>query len=300
MKKAFKITGILLASLAALLLILFLVARFIFREQAVAYLTEIEQQHRLELLRTATPYTADTTAVFGFKYTQDTARARQIREYFRLDTLLLPEASTWDNTLTLARFVARNIPHANQTIHPEKRNAVALWEYAQNVEPAFNCRLHAIMLQELLLASGIVNRFVTCLPADSLDRDCHVVNIVWLPERQKWAMIDSDQQAWITDPSGTPLSLAEMRERYIDGLPMNIHSLLGPDRNFRYYRSYWVKNLYWFECWEETGYDQEPNRGRNRSVVLLPPEFEGFRKEESALTTSDAARYWAAPETDTM
>lgn len=96
-------------------------------------------------------------------------------------------------------FVAKNIPHANQKIYPEKCNAIGLWEYTRTVEPAFNCRLHSILLHELLLSEGIVNRFVTCLPADSLDSDCHVVNQIWLPEIQKWAMLDSDMRAWAED-----------------------------------------------------------------------------------------------------
>ena len=255
MKKTLKIAGIVLASLVTLLLAAFLLARFVFREQVASALNALLAEQRTELLRAAAPYAADTVQ-FRFAYRQDSVRAREIRDHFRLDTLLRRDASTWENTLALAKFVARNIPHANQQVYPEKCNAVALWEYSRTVEPAFNCRLHSIMLHELLLASGITNRFVTCLPADSLDTDCHVVNIAWLPELQKWDEKD-------------------------DG----------------YYAAYWAKNLYWFECWESTGFDQEPNRGRHRCVVLLPPDFEGFRLGRTAVKTSDETRFWAAPET---
>lgn len=204
MKKLFKIAGIALLSLIGLLLAIFLLARFVFREQAIDYLTGLEKQQRVELLRAAGPYAADTVQ-YRFTYKQDTVRAREIREYFRLDTLVNPAATTWDNARALAQFVARNIPHANQKVHPETRNAIGLWEYTRTVEPAFNCRLHSILLHELLLSQGIVNRFVTCLPADSLDRDCHVVNLVWLPECEKWAMIDSDMQSYVASPEGEAL-----------------------------------------------------------------------------------------------
>lgn len=293
MKKTFKIVGIVLASLAGLLLIAILLARFVFRDQLAGILNDELKGQRVELLRRAAPYAADTVQ-FGFAYKQDTVRAREIRDYFRLDTLLRGDATTWENTLALAKFVARNIPHANQKIQPEKRNAIALWEYSRSVEPAFNCRLHSIMLHEMLLASGIANRFVTCLPADSLDNDCHVVNIVWLPERQKWAMVDSDMQAFITDPAGTPLSLEEMRRCYIAGEPMQIHPLLD-EENDDYYAAYWAKNLYWFACWEQTGYDKEP-KSEGRMIVLLPPGFDGFQLDSSAVRTSDPTRFWAAPE----
>ena len=229
MKKLFKIAGIALLSLIGLLLAIFLLARFVFREQAIR-----------------------------FTYIQDTVRAREIREYFRLDTLVNPAATTWDNARALAQFVARNIPHANQKVQPETRNAIGLWEYTRTVEPAFNCRLHSILLHELLLSQGIVNRFVTCLPADSLDRDCHVVNLVWLPECEKWAMIDSDMQSYVASPEGEALSLEEMRQRTVAGEPM-------------------------------AGYE-------GRAIALLPPGFEGFSLDESTVRTSDADRFWAAPQ----
>ena len=51
MKKLFKIAGIALLSLIGLLLAIFLLARFVFREQAIDYLTGLEKQQRVELLR---------------------------------------------------------------------------------------------------------------------------------------------------------------------------------------------------------------------------------------------------------
>lgn len=301
MKKAFKIGGIVLLSLIGLLIVLFLLARFAFREKIADYLNRQLQNERVELLRAAGPYAADTVQ-FHFTYRQDSLRAREIREYFRLDTLVNPAATTWDNTLALAQFVARNIPHANQKVYPGQCNATALWEYTRSVEPAFNCRLHSIMLHELLLASDIANRFVTCMPADAEDSDCHVVNIVYLPERQKWAMIDSDMQAYITDPDGTPLSLEEIRSRYLAPEAMEVHQLLGLDRNFAYYKAYWAKNLYWFACWEETGYDKEIERrkGEGRTVYLIPTGFEPFKLHDPAIVTTDANRFWAAPDTNAI
>lgn len=151
------------------------------------------------------------------------------------------------------------------------------------------------MLHELLLSCGIVNRFVTCLPADSEDCDCHVVNVVWLPEAEKWAMIDSDMQAWISDPSGVPQSLAEMRERFIADESVEVHHLFDADWGDDEYCSYWAKNLYWFICWEQTGYDKEVGY-EGRDVALLPSGFDGFRIGENFVATSDDGRFWAEPE----
>lgn len=299
MKKALKIIGWIILSLIVLLVAAWLLARFVFRDQVATYLSGVQNDTYIELLRKAEPYRADK-ASFRFEYIQDTARRRLTREYFRLDTIDNPTAETWDRALALARFVARNIPHANQSVQPERRNAIDLWEYTRNVEPAFNCRLHSIMLHELLLACDITNRYVTCLPADSLDQDCHVVNIVWLPEHKKWAMVDSDMRAYVTDSDGTPLSLSQMRERYINGAAMEIHPLLneGQPFDYTYYRTYWSKNLYWFECAEQTSYDIEtaPWDKRGRVVVLRPEGFTPFDTPPLSVHTQDAERFWAAPD----
>ena len=298
MKKTLKIIGYTLVGLILIFITAALLIRFVFKEQMIAYTSKLEETERIELLRNATPYASDT-AHYHFVYQQDTLQAQKIRAYFRLDTLLTDSAAnTWDKALTLAKFVAKNIPHANQTKYPEKRNAIDLWKYTREVEPAFNCRLHSILLHELMLSEGIINRFVTCLPADTLDSDCHVVNLVWLPERNKWAMIDSDMQAWISNSEGTPLSLAEMRERYISGSPMRINPLfdsIKEDFNYDYYRSYWAKNLYWFICWEETGYGKE-DAMKGRQITLAPAGFTDPDTGPSDVHTTDAERFWAAPD----
>ena len=95
MKKALKIAGIVLLSLIGLLLVLFLLIRFVFREEAIDYLTGLQKEQRTELLRSAGPYAAEPDADYCFTYIQDTARAREIRDYFRLDTLVDPAAATW-------------------------------------------------------------------------------------------------------------------------------------------------------------------------------------------------------------
>ena len=228
MKKIFKVFSFSILGLLLLTVLALLLVRYVFNRQ----LNEPLGKDKIELLKNAGKYAPDRVS-YNFVYQQDTAKAQQIREYFRLDTIVKPTEVTWNRAIALARFVAKNIPHANQNNYPKKCNAIGLWEYTRTTEPAFNCRLHSILLHELLLSEGIVNRFVTCLPADSLDSDCHVVNQVWLPEIQKWAMLDSDMRAWAEDENGTPLSLAEMRERYINGQEIIYRPLLDSENNFR-------------------------------------------------------------------
>ena len=104
-------------------------------------------EERVNALRSSGDYVADTN-VFSMQIIQDSARAREIRDYFQLDTLFPENASTWEKTVAIGKFVASNIPHDNQKVWPEHINAIGLWEYTKNVAPAFNCRLHSILTFE--------------------------------------------------------------------------------------------------------------------------------------------------------
>ena len=256
-------------------------------------------QKQVAKLQAAGAYAPDTT-IIRMTSVRDEARAREIRDYFQLDTLYEPDASTWDKTLAVARFVATNIPHNNQKVQPEKRNAIYLWEYTKTVEPAFNCRLHSIMLYELLESIGIEAKYITCMPMDRGDTDCHVVNQVWLPELGKWAMMDSDSDGtYATDASGMPLSLAEIRECYITGAPVYYHPKFETEgsKKISGHHGYMAKNTYWFSCWETLHYDQEPrgDQDRGRYIHLVPCGFEPFGTSSDDCVTTDDAQFWAAP-----
>ena len=307
-RKFFKIAGIVLWSVLALVGIFTVVTVAVGRHRAnktgedqIISINPDEKvifEMRRDRLCSAGPYAQDTV-VIRMASVPDPARSAEIRDYFQLDTLYAADAPTWDKALAVTRFVATNIPHNNQRIQPEKRNAIALWEYTKTVEPAFNCRLHSIMLYEMLSAIGLEARYITCLPMDPNDPDCHVVNHVWLPELGKWAMLDSDMGYYATDEDGTPLSLAEIRERYIADEPVYYHPGLTDERSARIgeHHGYMAKNVYWFSCWETLHYDQEPYDGtdRGRYINLVPVGFEPFNVGYNEVITSDAAQFWAVP-----
>ena len=264
-----------------------------FNESRIARFDE-----RVDLLRTCGAYSTDSTFV-DIEYVKDTVRAKEIIDYFRLDTLYDASASTWEKALAIGKFVAFNIPHENQKIQPEYKNAIGLWEYTKNVEPAFNCRLHSIMTFELLTAAGIKARYITCLPQDKNDNDCHVVNEVWLPETEQWVMLDTDMGGrYVTDLDGNLLSLRQMREKYISGEKMKFYPGFekGSSKMTDYY-AYMAKNTYWFCCWGALGFYQEDYNSlpqtplRNRYYALVPEGFEPFR-DIVYTVTHDPDQFW--------
>lgn len=257
---------------------------------------KVRYDEMVKLLREAGRYKADTANV-EINYVPDIKRAEEIMEYFCLDSLYDTCASTWEKTLAIGKFVATNIPHDNQKEYPEYVNAIGLWEYTKTVAPAFNCRLHSILNYELLTAAGIKARYITCLPYDRNDNDCHVVNEVWLPETGKWVMIDTDMKRYVTDRKGNLLSLAEIREHFINDKKVVVyHNFDDPSSKISYYHAYMAKNTYWFCRWGDLGFYQEDRKTfpesklRSRYYALVPEGFETFSGKE--ITTHDPEQFW--------
>ena len=115
MKKIFKVFSLSILGLLLLTVLALLLVRYVFNRQ----LNEPLGKDKIELLKNAGEYAPDSVS-YNFVYQQDTAKAQQIREYFRLDTIVKPTEVTWNRAIALARFVAKNIPHANQNNYPKK------------------------------------------------------------------------------------------------------------------------------------------------------------------------------------
>lgn len=255
----------------------------------------VSLQDRVDLLKAAAPFGVDSSG-YVISYVQDSVKAKDIREYFQLDTLYNQGDATWQKALAIGTFVATNIPHDNQKEYPKDVNAIGLWKYTKEVAPAFNCRLHSILTYELLMSVGIINRFVTCMPYDSDDNDCHVVNEVWLPELGKWVMLDTDSGGnYATDKSGELLSLLEMREHYISDRDIVFHPHFNEGTNQKEgYYSYMAKNSYWYVFWASYSYGKEDGGMDGERYILVPEGFEPFGSR-TGVVINDARGMWSAP-----
>jgi len=191
----------------------------------------------------------------------DKTRAEEIKAFFSKTDIpaewLDKSKTNWERSVAVATWIAKNIQHANPDPWPEHKNCIDLYKWNKEHQTGFNCRCHAIMLHELLLTADIENRFITCMPKDTNDPDCHVVNLIWLPELNKWAMLDSDEKEYTVDDNGTPLSLQEMRSYLINEKPFSIKPLEGFTINEEYLKAYWCKNLYRFHSHTMNGYNLE-------------------------------------------
>lgn len=294
MKKSFKIIGISVASLLVLLLLSFLFIRFFFREEVVSYLQKEQKEFYVGLLQESR-YAADTLRLRPV-YCMDDDRLTKVESHFRLDTLFEGTEDTYQKALKIRRFVSDRLPHGNLPRMPERKNAIDLWAFADTSSYHLNCRLHSILMRDMLMSAGIKARYITCLPEDVEDQDCHVVNEVFVPELGKWAMIDSDQDQVVTDMEGVPLSLRELRDKLIAGEPYLIN---GEKNEGQYYDQYMAKNSYWYSRHEMSCIDDETGDllPGDRRIALIPV---GYRVQsgntqwlfENSICTTDPEKFW--------
>lgn len=267
-------------------------------------LGRIIQYDNLHMLRTARSYRREQTDSLP-KFTYQSAsdhNLKAVRERFRLDSIAGSgdEVSKIMNVMT---FVHNNIRHDGSNYALCEFNANDIYNYHKATGMGVNCRHLAMMLNEMYLSLGIPSRYVTCMPKDPNDGDCHVIVAVYSAQLGKWLWIDPSFNAYVKDENGHLLSIAEVRERLIDGRPV----VLNEDANWNnkvkqtkeeYLENYMAKNLYYFICAEQSRFNAESRYRYTgiRYVALLPEGFETQSVSGDMYTvTSDAEYFWQPP-----
>ena len=185
----------------------------------LSLLAQVNDRQPIGVLRKSAPYAKDNTEI-EFRYQpKESKNLQMVRDYFKLDSVA-GQGDELSKIINLLHFAHDNIRHDGSNQAFAELDAIDLYNYYKTTGKGVNCRQLAISLCEMYLSMGIPARYVTCMPADSLDYECHVINTVWSNQLQKWLYIDPTMDAWVTDENGTMLSIAEVRERLINNQPL--------------------------------------------------------------------------------
>jgi hypothetical protein len=238
----------------------------------------------------------------------------KIRQELKLDSIA-GKGSEISKILNLMHWVHNTVRHDGNSYNPSKKNALDLISICRTENRGINCRMMATALNECYLALGIKSRFITCMPRETKFDDCHVINIVYSTELNKWIWIDPTFDAYVMDEKGILLGIQEVRERLINGKPL----ILNPDANWNrqnsqtkeyYLETYMAKNLYRFDTPLVSQYNTETSEnGKELTYVELLP-LDGIEqtpqmKEETnnkngtkytQYKTNNPSLFWAKPE----
>ena len=268
-----------------------------------ALLAEVKDRQPLSVLKKSAPYAQDAVKMdTPFRYeSKDSKCLSVVREYFKLDSVA-GQGDELSKIINLLHFAHDNMRHDGGNRAFAEMDAIDLYNYCKTTGKGINCRQLAISLCEMYLSMGIPARYVTCMPADPLDYECHVINTVWSEQLQKWLWIDPTFDAWVTDENGTMLSIAEVRERLIKDQPLVLCETANwnheSQQTKEYYLGYYMaKNLYYFVCKKYSRFNPESDYRPNpaeEDIRLIPVGF--VNNNWKCDTTTDPDFFWAKPE----
>ena len=267
-----------------------------------ALLAQVNDRQPLSVLKKSAPYAKDAARQdILFRYQpKESKNLRMVRDYFKLDSVA-GQGDELSKIINLLHFAHDNIRHDGGNQAFAELDAIDLYNYYKTTGKGVNCRQLAISLCEMYLSMGIPARYVTCMPADSLDYECHVINTVWSEQLQKWLYIDPTMDAWVTDENGTMLSIAEVRQRLINDQPLVLCETANWNHESQqtkeyYLETYMAKNLYYFVCKKLNRFNPESlyrNNDPADDVRLIPVGF--VNNNWKCDTTTDPEVFWAKP-----
>jgi len=269
-------------------------------------LTRVRDRQPLNVLKHSAPYarddreTDDGKPLFVYQ-PRESMNLRMVREYFNLDSVA-GQGDELSRIINLLHFAHDQIRHDGGNRAFVEMDAIDIYNYCKATGRGVNCRQLALSLCEMYLSMGIPARYVTCMPADPNDYECHVINTVWSSELNKWLYIDPTMDAWVTDENGTMLSIAEVRERLINDMPLRLCETANwnheTNQTKEYYLDYYMsKNLYYFVCKRVNRFNAESmyrDSGPQDDIQLVPVGY--VSESEHCEATTDPVLFWAKPE----
>ncbi|RAJ08809.1 transglutaminase superfamily protein [Chitinophaga skermanii] len=221
--------------------------------------------------------TADKRETPAFTYQPaSNERLQYIRKLYNLDSIA-GTGTAQSKMIHLMTWVHNLIRHDGNSDNPNPRNAEAIINVCKKENRGVNCRMLATVLNECYLAIGLKSRYVTCMPKELQFDDCHVINMVYDEETNKWVWMDPTNNAYVMNEKGELLGIREVRERLINNQPL----ILNPDANWNrkqtatvdsYLKQYMTKNLYRLESPASSEVDFETwAKGKEVTFIQLLP-----------------------------
>ncbi len=238
----------------------------------------IYEPSKLEILKKAKEYNySDNRFIPKFTYqSQNDLNLVKVRKELNLDSIA-GKGKELSQIFNLMHWVHNLIRHDGSSNNPTLKNAIDLIKICRTENRGVNCRMLATILNECYLSMGIKSRYITCMPRETNFDDCHVINMVYSKDLNKWIWIDPTFDAYVMDENGNLLGIQEVRERLINNKPLVLNADANRNKeeleSKEYYLEYYMaKNLYRLQTPLVSEYNTETwNKGKEVAYVELLP-----------------------------
>ncbi|MDJ1505743.1 hypothetical protein [Xanthocytophaga agilis] len=187
----------------------------------------------------------------------------------------------------LLKWFHDEVPH-NDAPNIDTLNAISIIDSYRSNRHAHGCYPLSIAMNEVFLDMGFQPRTVICFSGRyPSPEDGHVINSVFIPSLQKWAYMDPQDNAYVTDEHNNLLSIAEVRQSLIDNKPLklnadaNYHGKADDIKDYLY--TFMAKHLFRIICPLNSEFgSQTRTKGKVLHYVELLPvgikdtEVDGF------------------------
>lgn len=276
----------------------------------------VYEPSKLDILKNAEKYNySDNRFIPKFTYqSKENPNLVRVRKDLKLDSIA-GNGNELSQIFNLMHWVHNIIKHDGNSNNPTLKNAIDLVKVCRTENRGVNCRMLATILNECYLSMGIKSRYITCMPKETHFDDCHVINIVYSKDLEKWIWIDPTFDAYVMDDKGNPLGIQEVRKRLINDEPLVLNADANWNRTIlqtkeHYLKYYMAKNLYRLQTPLASEYDTETwKKGKEVTYVELLPldgiEQEPQKKEEynkntgvkfTYYKTNNPNLFWTKPE----
>jgi hypothetical protein len=261
------------------------------------------------ILRKNPDYESKSQGTPVFTY-QNADELTALRVKYNLDSVA-GKGDEISRIINLMRWAHRVVKHDGNSLNPADKRADGLITVCRQENRGVNCRMMATILNEAYLAEGLASKFVTCMPKGENFDDCHVINIVYSKQLQKWIWMDPTFEAYVTDSKDNLLSIEEVRAGLIRGDKMTVAASLNWNGKpyeggaNQYLHVYMAKNLFRFSCPIKSVSGFESQLGNRKYVDLYPVGYnptnvaigaERAGQSMSTFTTTNANEFWAKPQ----
>lgn len=264
---------------------------------------QLKQYDKLFLLQQSGSYVSENKGsslpTFNYQAPND-HNLTEVKRYFNLDSIA-GKGDEVSRIINIMLFVTKSIKYDGTNWALCEFDAIDFYNYHKATGKGINCRHKAMTLNEMYLAMGFKSRYVTCMPKDDTDPDCHVINSVYSETLKKWLWMDPSHGAYVMDENNTLLSIEEVRERLRNNQSLKLNTETKVTKIW-YLDNYMAKNLYWIQCANKSQFNTE-SRYRQADtdlqyISLIPTGFDKDSNKylKNNAITHDASYFWQLPE----
>jgi len=252
-------------------------------------------EHVKELSKTG-PYNNTEAQTFPKFIYQSASNAQlaELRRTFNLDSVA-GKGSQTDKAVRLLNWFHNQVPHQD-TLNIDSLNAMNVISFYRTHKVGQGCYVLSIGMNDVFLSMGFKSRSVICFSGTyPVAHGGHVMNALYIDSLNKWIYMDPQENAYMKDEKGVFLSIAEVRQRIIDGRPIILNSTANyhniPTKKEEYVYTFLAEHLYRMICPVVSEYNSQTiTKGKVFTYVELLPEGSKDPKPDR-FETSTGSRY---------